>query len=168
VSGSQTQRRRHFDALIETLSPEGRGVTHIDGKATFVDGALPGEFVRARYRNRRRRFDEAEVTSVLRPSAERTEPGCPHFGVCGGCRLQHLDPGAQIGYKQAALMEQLRKFGDVRPEAERLPLTGPVWGYRHKARLGVKYVDKKEKVLVGFRERDDLDARAVRGVRVIQ
>lgn len=142
-----------FEASIDSLSPEGRGVAHIDGKVTFIDGALPGEVVRARYQNRRKHMDEAEVVGVLAASRERVRPKCPHFSVCGGCRLQHLDAGAQIRYKQTALLQQLEHIGRVRPVAERLPLTAPIWGYRHKARLGVKYVDKKEKVLVGFRER---------------
>lgn len=145
--------RAVFETVIDSLSPEGRGVARIDGKATFIDGALPGEIVRARYRSRRGRFDEAVMTRVINASQDRVEPRCPHFGLCGGCRLQHLDPGSQIAHKQAVLMEQLQNIGNVQPTAERLPMTAPVWGYRHKARLGVKYVDKKEKVLVGFRER---------------
>lgn len=150
----QTKTPVVFEAFIDSLSPEGRGVAHIDGKATFIDGALPGETVQARYYKRRRRMDEAEAVGVVHPSPERVQPKCAHFGVCGGCRLQHLDAGAQIGHKQSALMQQLKHIGQVEPLAERLPMTAPVWGYRHKARFGVKYVDKKEKVLVGFRERN--------------
>jgi len=138
---------------VDSLSPEGRGVAHIDGKVTFIDGALPGETVRARYQKRRKRFDEAETVGVIHPSSERVQPKCRDFGVCGGCRLQHLDAGAQIRHKQATLVRQLEQLGNVVPAAERMPMTAPVWSYRHKARLGVKYVDKKEKVLVGFRER---------------
>jgi len=149
----QTKTPVVFETTVESLSPEGRGVAHVDGKTTFIDGALPGETVRARYLKRRKRHDEAEIVGVLNASSERVQPKCPHFGVCGGCRLQHLDAGAQIAHKQSALMEQLKHIGQVEPAAERMPMTAPVWGYRHKARLGVKYVDKKEKVLVGFRER---------------
>lgn len=149
----QTKTPVVFETTIESLSPEGRGVARVDGKTTFVDGGLPGETVRARYQKRRKRHDEAEIVGVLSASSERVQPRCPHFGVCGGCRLQHLDAGAQIVHKQSALMEQLQHIGNVEPAAERMPMTAPVWGYRHKARLGVKYVDKKEKVLVGFRER---------------
>ena len=149
----QTKTPVVFETYIDSLSPEGRGVAHIEGKATFVDGALPGETVRAKYHKRRKRFDEAETVGVIQASRERVQPKCRHFGVCGGCRLQHLDPGAQISHKQYALIQQLEHIGNVTPVAERMPMTAPVWGYRHKARLGVKYVDKKEKVLVGFRER---------------
>lgn len=150
----QTKTPVVFEAYIDSLSPEGRGVAHVADKVTFIEGALPGETVRARYQRRRKRFDEAEAVGVIQASRERVQPKCRHFGVCGGCRLQHLDAGAQIGHKQAALMQQLKHIGGVQPAAERMPMTAPIWGYRHKARLGVKYVDKKEKVLVGFRERN--------------
>lgn len=149
----QTKTPGVFEAFIDSLSHEGRGVAHIDGKATFIDGALPGETVHARYHKRRKRMDEAEAVSIIHASPERVQPKCPHFGVCGGCRLQHLDAGAQIRHKQSALMQLLKHIGHVEPLAERLPMTATAWGYRHKARLGVKYVDKKEKMLVGFRER---------------
>jgi len=141
------------EAYIESLSHEGRGVTHINGKATFVDGGLPGERVLFRYFRRRGRFDEGRVMEVLEPSPDRAEPRCPHYGICGGCSLQHLAPGAQIRHKEAVLLEQLRHMGGVEPDAVLPPLTGPVWGYRRKARLGVKFVEKKGGVLVGFRER---------------
>lgn len=148
----QTLPNISVEAVIEALSPEGRGVARIDGKTTFVDGALPGETVRLRYLRRCRRHDEAVTTEVIEPSAARIEPHCRHFGTCGGCRLQHMDSAAQIRHKQWALVEQLRRIGRVEPDQLRAPMIGPVWGYRHKARLGVKYVEKKARVLVGFRE----------------
>lgn len=150
----QTLANISVEAVIESLSPEGRGVTHVDGKTTFVDGALPGETVRLRYLRRCRHHDEAVTTEVIEPSAARIEPECRHFGACGGCRLQHLDSAAQIRHKELALLEQLQRIGEVAPQQVRSPLTGPAWGYRHKARLGVKYVEKKARVLVGFRERN--------------
>jgi len=140
-------------ARIESLSHDGRGVAHVDDKTVFVDGALPGEMVLLRYRRRRRSFDEAQVETVLEPSAERRTPECPHYGLCGGCNLQHLAPRAQIEAKQQVLLDNLRRLGGVAPDTVLEPLTGPVWGYRRKARLGVKYVRKKGRVLVGFRER---------------
>jgi 23S rRNA (uracil1939-C5)-methyltransferase len=142
-----------FEAHIDSLSHEGRGLAHIQGKATFIDGALPGERVLFRYTRRRGRFDEGVVAEVLAPSPERVVPHCPHFGVCGGCSLQHLAPDAQIRHKEAVLLEQLRHIGGVEPGAVLPPLTGPIWGYRRKARLGVKYVEKKGRVLIGFREK---------------
>jgi 23S rRNA (uracil1939-C5)-methyltransferase len=141
------------EARIESLSPEGRGVAHLDGRAVFVDGALPGETVSFRYTRIQRDFAEGRVEAVLDASPERVEPFCAHFGVCGGCTLQHLAPEAQIRFKQAQLLEQFRRIGKVEPAVSWAPLTGPVQGYRHKARLGVKFVAKKDRVLVGFREK---------------
>jgi 23S rRNA (uracil1939-C5)-methyltransferase len=140
---------------IADLSHDGRGVGRIDGKAVFVSGALPGERVRARLLRRKRSFDEAEAVEILQPSADRVVPGCAHFGRCGGCALQHLDPAAQILAKQRVLLENFERIGDVRPGRVLPPLTSEIWGYRRKARLGVKYVAKKQRVLVGFRESAD-------------
>lgn len=140
-------------ATIESLSHDGRGVTHLDGKAVFVDGALPGEEVDFLYTSRSRKFDEGRVAEVHVPSPDRVEPRCAHFGVCGGCSLQHQDPVAQIRAKQQVLLDNLARIGKVRAEEIMDPLTGPHWGYRNKARLGVKHVRKKGRVLVGFREK---------------
>jgi len=141
------------DVTIESLGHDGRGVTHLDGKAVFIDGALPGEVVSFEYLSSRRKFDEGRVTGVTQASPERVEPKCPHFGVCGGCSLQHMAPGAQIKAKQQVLLDNFKHIGKVVPEAVLPPLTGPVWGYRTKGRLGVKDVIKKGRVLVGFREK---------------
>jgi len=141
-------------AQVESLSHDGRGVAHIDGKATFIAGGLPGEEVRIHYTLRRRNLDEAEVVEVLKASPERVTPRCPQFGVCGGCSLQHLASEGQIRAKQQALLDALKHIGRVEPDELLAPLVGPSpWGYRRKARLGIKYVLKKGRVLVGFRER---------------
>ena len=139
-----------LSAAIESLSHEGRGVAHINGKTVFIDGALPGEEVRFLYTRRRGQFDEGRVVEVLEASAQRVEPRCPHYAVCGGCSLMHLDTGQQVLHKQAVLLEQLRHIGGLEPERVIPPLSASHWGYRRKARLGVKYVVGKEKVLVGF------------------
>lgn len=138
---------------IDALSHDGRGIAHIDGKTVFIDGALPGEEVVFSYISTRRGFDEGRVTEVLRPAPQRVEPRCAHFGVCGGCSLQHMDGAAQVMSKQAILLEQLQHIGRVSDFALLPPLRGEAWGYRRKARLGVRYVRKKGRVLVGFRER---------------
>ncbi|HSH30378.1 MAG TPA: 23S rRNA (uracil(1939)-C(5))-methyltransferase RlmD [Thiohalobacter sp.] len=140
-------------AHIDSLSHDGRGVAHPDGKAVFIDGALPGERVTFIYTGKHRSYDEGRVEAVLEPAPERVVPRCSAAGVCGGCSLQHMDPGAQIQAKQGVLLENLKRIGGVEPETVLPPLTGPVWGYRHKARLGVKYVRRKDEVLVGFREK---------------
>lgn len=142
-----------FEALIESLTLDGRGVTHIDGKATFIHRALPGERVRFVYTDRRKQFDEGDTVEVLSASEDRIEPGCPHFAVCGGCSMQHIGPEAQLRTKAQVLRDNLERIGKVSAERWLAPLTGPVWGYRRKARLGVRYVPKKGRVLVGFRER---------------
>ncbi|CAK0781220.1 23S rRNA (uracil(1939)-C(5))-methyltransferase RlmD [Gammaproteobacteria bacterium] len=138
---------------IESLTLDGRGVARLDGKVLFVDGALPGERVRVSIQHRRRRHDEAILQTVLTPSPDRVEPRCPHFGVCGGCLLQHLAPAAQLAAKRQVLEDALEHIGRVTPRDWLEPVTGPVWGYREKARLGVKWVVKKSRLLVGFRER---------------
>lgn len=140
-------------ASIESLSHDGRGVTHLNGKTTFVVGALPGEEVVFKYTSTRRSHDEGQVQAVLKASPDRVEPKCAHVDVCGGCSLQHMDPARQILAKQQTLLENFQRIGGVEPEQVMPPLTGPVWGYRRKARLGVRYVHKKGRVLVGFRER---------------
>ena len=140
-------------AHIESLDYEGNGVARIGGKAVFIQGALPGDEVRFRYHNKKRNFDTGGVTEILVPSPDRVVPRCRHFGVCGGCSLQHLLPEAQLREKQQVLRDSLAHIGKVQPDAWLPPLHGPVWGYRRKARLGVRVVPKKGGVLVGFREK---------------
>ncbi|MGV6825411.1 MAG: 23S rRNA (uracil(1939)-C(5))-methyltransferase RlmD [bacterium] len=141
-------------AEIESLSHDGRGVTRIDGKTTFVHGALPGEEVKFKYTSIRKDHDEGDTVEVLRASPTRVAPVCKSFGVCGGCSLQHLDTEAQILAKQQTLIDSLQRIGKVAPIDVMPPLVSESpWGYRRKARLGVKNVIKKGRVLVGFRER---------------
>lgn len=140
-------------ARIDSLAHDGRGVAHVDGKATFIEGALPGEEVWFVYSTQRKRYDEGEMTEVVTASPQRVTPRCPHFGVCGGCSLQHVSPAAQIHMKEEVLLENLRRIGGVMPETVLPALTGPHWGYRRRARLGAKFVDKKQAMLVGFREK---------------
>ena len=141
------------EADIVDLSHEARGVARIGGKTVFVADALPGERVLLRRVGRHRNYDEAVLERVLEASPHRVVAGCPHFGTCGGCALQHLGPAAQLEYKQAQLLENLSRLGGVEPGRVLEPLSGPVWGYRRRARLGVKLVPRKGRVLVGFRER---------------
>lgn len=140
-------------AEIKSLSHDGRGITDIEGKTTFVDGALPDEVVELHIRKKHSRYYEAEAINILQSSDERTSPPCQYFGVCGGCSLQHMKMTAQITLKQNTLLEQLKHFGNVIPENILTPISGEPLHYRRKARLGVKYVKKKNRVLVGFREK---------------
>ena len=138
---------------IESLSHEGRGIARINGKTVFVSGALPGERVLARVQKRNRNFDQASTLEVLEASPSRITPRCAAFGYCGGCSLQHLSDEDQLAHKQRALLEMLSHAG-IEYDELLPPLRGESWGYRRKARLGVKYVAGKGRVLVGFRERD--------------
>ena len=140
-------------ATIESLDQEGRGVAHVDGKTIFIDGALPNEHVTYQSQRIKPSYEVANVVQVLKQSNQRVTPKCPHFGLCGGCKLQHMDAGAQVAAKQQMVEADLRHIGKVKPENMLPPLYGPTWGYRHKARLSVKYVDKKQRVLVGFNEK---------------
>lgn len=138
---------------IESLDLEGQGIAHHEGKVVFTEGALPGERVLARVKRRKPSFDKAKVERVLRPSSQRTQPPCPHFGVCGGCAMQHLEPAAQMAVKQRSLEDALEHIGKVKPLQILPALQGPTFGYRHRARLSVRLVQKKGGMLVGFRER---------------
>lgn len=140
-------------ATISGLTEDGRGVAAEAGRTVFVDGALPGETVRFSRIRRRRNHDEGRMESVLTPSPYRVQPRCPYFGRCGGCSLQHLAPAQQLERNQERLLETLARLGGVEPAQVLGPLTGPVWRYRRRARLGVRYVRGKGRVLVGFRER---------------
>jgi 23S rRNA (uracil1939-C5)-methyltransferase len=138
---------------VTSLSHDGRGVAHVGGKALFIAGGLPGERVSVRNLKVRRHFDEATVDTIERPALQRVQPLCAHFGVCGGCSLQHLDPGAQIAAKHEHLLEELKRIGRAEPARTLEPLTASPWEYRRRARLGARYVAKKGRVVVGFRER---------------
>jgi 23S rRNA (uracil1939-C5)-methyltransferase len=141
------------EVLIESLTHEGRGVARVGGKTLFVDGALPGERVSARYVACHRRYDEAAAEAVIYAAPARVKPGCAHFDVCGGCSLQHMDAGTQLHAKQQAVLEVLKNVGRVQPQRILEPIVAEPWGYRRKARLSARYVPKKGGVLVGFRER---------------
>ncbi len=118
----------------------------------FVSGALPGETVIAKQTGRNRHFDEAETIEVLKASGDRVVPRCPHFGVCSGCVLQHLEPGRQIAAKQHVLVENLSRIGHVEAATLLDPIVDAAWGYRRKGRFSVRFVEKKGRTVIGFRE----------------
>ena len=140
-------------AKIDSLDHEGRGVTRVDGKAVFVEGALPGERVEYVVRRAKPSYEQGETVKVLRPSAQRAVPRCPHYGVCGGCSMQHLDADAQAAVKQRILEDALRHIGKLRAGRILPAIHGPAWGYRYRARLGVRMVPSKGGLRVGFHER---------------
>jgi 23S rRNA (uracil1939-C5)-methyltransferase len=138
---------------VGSLDQEGRGIARVGGKAVFVEGALPGEVVAITTIKRKPTYEVARAATILKANPARVEPRCPHFGVCGGCSLQHVDAAAQVAAKQRTLEDALWHLGRVRPAQLLPPIHGPAWGYRNRARLSVRYVPKKGGVLVGFHER---------------
>jgi 23S rRNA (uracil1939-C5)-methyltransferase len=158
-SAPRKRRRRKrlpeepVEVTIESLSDEGRGIAHVDNRPVFIDQALAGERVVFKYTRLTSKIAEGRAVEIQHASADRVKPACSVFGRCGGCSLQHMDGRAQLALKQDALLRHLKHIGHVAPENLLQPVTAGVWGYRSKARLGVRYVAKKDRVLVGFRER---------------
>lgn len=158
-----------FDWLeVESLDLEAQGVAHrADGKVVFIEGALPGERVQVQVSRKKNNWEQGQVSAIARESAQRVQPGCPHFGLhagsCGGCKMQHLHAAAQVAVKQRVLENNLWHLAKVRPERMLRPIEGPTWHYRDRARLSVRHVIKKGTVLVGFHERK---SRYVADIRV--
>ena len=138
---------------IESLDNEGRGIARVAGKAVFVEGALPGERVAIQTLKRKPNYEIARAVTIEHASPSRTAPRCPHFGVCGGCSMQHAEPSLQVAAKQRVLEEALERIGRVTPGLLLPAIQGPAWSYRHRARLSVRHVPRKGGVLVGFHER---------------
>jgi 23S rRNA (uracil1939-C5)-methyltransferase len=143
---------------VESLDMDAQGVAHNqEGKVVFIEGALPGEQALVEVNRKKNQWEQATARQLRRESAQRVRPGCPHFGLhagaCGGCKMQHLHPAAQVAIKQRVLEDNLAHLGKVKPEQMLRPIEGPAWGYRYRARLSVRYVKAKDTVLVGFHER---------------
>lgn len=138
---------------IDALTHDGRGIARVDGKVVFIDEALPGESVDFIYTDSHKDYAEGRVVALHSRSPIRAEPACAHYGSCGGCSFQHVADHEQIVVKEQLLKEQFQRIGKLDIPVIWSALTGPHWGYRRKARMGVKYVGKKGRVLVGFRER---------------
>lgn len=158
--------------LIESLDGDGQGIAHrADGKVVFVEGALPGERVSVVVNRSKPSFEKATVTQIHRESSQRVRPACPHFGLhegaCGGCKVQHLQAQAQLAVKQRVLEDALWHLAKLRPDIVLRPVQGPTWGYRYRARLSVRYVRKKDAVLVGFHERKSSFVADMRECRVL-
>jgi 23S rRNA (uracil1939-C5)-methyltransferase len=153
ASGARRPSRQVEVADITDLSHEGRGIARVDGKTVFIEDALPGERVEWVRTKRGRNFDEGRLERVLEPSPDRVPPRCAHFGVCGGCALQHLSSPRQLEFKQQQLFEALTRIGRAAPQRTLPPLQADVWSYRRRARLAARWVPKKQRTVVGFRER---------------
>ncbi|SFC21022.1 23S rRNA m(5)U-1939 methyltransferase [Massilia yuzhufengensis] len=144
---------------IKSLDADARGVGHLDnedgsqGKVIFVEGALPGERVSFETTRKKKNWEAGRMLTLQRASSMRVEPKCVHFGVCGGCSMQHLEPSAQVAMKQRVLEDNLWHLSKLKSEMIMRPMYGPTWDYRYRARLSVRHVPKKGGVLVGFHER---------------
>lgn len=138
---------------IKSIDIEGNGVAHHNGKVVFVRGAITGEQVRVQITRTKPSYDKAEIVHVIKSSSQRAIPACIHFGVCGGCSLQHIEADSQVAIKQRALEDSLIHIAKVKVETILPPISGLSWGYRYRARFSIKNVVKKNTVLVGFHER---------------
>ena len=139
--------------LVESIDQEGRGIAHAEGKVIFIEGAITGERVTYASYRRKPTFEMAQMTDIFKPSFMRVEPKCIHFGICGGCSMQHLDAAAQVAVKQRILEDNLERIGKVKPDHMLPPIHGLPWTYRQRARLSVRHVLKKGRTLVGFHEK---------------
>jgi len=144
---------KYFIATISSVSHEGKGIAYKDDKTIFIDNALLNEEVEYKIIKKKKNLAFAKSLNIIKPSTQRVKAKCDVYGICGGCSMQHFDEGAQLAYKQRAFEETLRHVGNVMPEIISSPISGPLWHYRHKARLRVKFVIKKNKVLIGFNEK---------------
>ena len=149
-----TDKSVHANSVVvESLDYEGRGIAHANGKVIFIEGALTGERVTYSSYRKKTSFEIAQLGQVIKPTFMRVQPKCKHFGVCGGCSMQHMDARAQVAAKQRILEDNLWHIGKVKAQTILLPIYGQSWGYRQRARLSVRHVLKKGKTLVGFREK---------------
>lgn len=165
------KKPQYFTVEVERLDQEGRGVAHNDGKVAFIEGALPGELVTYELLRDKKTYEMGRAVSIHRESVLRCRPECPNFGVgpgsCGGCAMQHLEPRAQVAFKERVMLETLMKIGKVKPESVIPPIYGPTWHYRHRARLTVRYVEKKGGVLVGFHEKSSSYVADMKECRIL-
>ena len=149
----RSRSEKSFITTISSISHEGKGISYEDDKTIFIDNALLDEEVEYKIFKKKKNLAFAKSLKILKPSSQRIEAKCDVYGICGGCSMQHFDEGVQLAYKQRAFEETLKHVGNVLPETILSPISGPLWHYRHKARLRVKYVLKKQKVLIGFNEK---------------
>ena len=166
---SVLDQQNRYEVMITDLDHEGRGVGRLEnGKAVFVEGALPTERVLLKIKKESHRFSIGKLLRVIEPSGDRVKPKCQHFGTCGGCALQHLAPEAQVAIKQRSLEQTLLRLGSVRPDVLLSPLYGESWGYRYRARLSVWYHPSWDRVLIGFRHKHSAIVLGLKECPVLQ
>jgi 23S rRNA (uracil1939-C5)-methyltransferase len=153
---------------VHALDAGGHGIArNAEGKVVFVEGALAGETVEAIVVRTKPKFDSARAVAVLQASSGRRTPPCPYYESCGGCAIQHADARTQVAAKQRWLEDCLERIGKARPEAMLPPIYGEEWGYRRRARLSVRYVERKGGAMVGFRERRSTYVADMQGCLVL-
>ncbi|MCU4578927.1 23S rRNA (uracil(1939)-C(5))-methyltransferase RlmD [Acinetobacter courvalinii] len=163
---------------IEAFSHEGRGIAHYGthpdhpkekhGKKVFIRYGLVGETVQAKITNQTSRLEEADMIKLEGEAAEgRVDPICPHFGVCGGCSLQHIHPDQQILLKQNVLKSHLQHFAGLEPEQWLAPIRSVKTDYRRRARIGVRYIAKQNRLVMGFREHHSNHLTAIQQCNVL-
>ncbi|WGY47893.1 23S rRNA (uracil(1939)-C(5))-methyltransferase RlmD [Vibrio sp. ABG19] len=162
-----TLNQKHQAVSVTKLDHQGAGIAFQDNKPVFIDGALPGEEVLMQLTESKSKFARAKLIKVLKPSGERVEPFCPHYGECGGCDLQHLAHSAQIEHKQQALSQLMAKFA-----GQTLALSAPVCcddqGYRRRARLSLLWDKKSSQLQFGFRRKQSKNIVTVTDCAVLE
>lgn len=153
---------------VVDLSHEAQGIARLDGRAIFIDGALPGETIEAQLLQKRKGVQEARLVQIIKASPDRVEPKCGHYAMCGGCAEQHLSPERQLQLKQTQLLDNLTRIGKVEVPVVLPPLQADIWGYRRRARLGARWVAQKGRTLVGFRERSNSKLADIRRCEVLR
>lgn len=168
-SPKSTLSKGQYQAQVTTLLSDGRGLANVDGNVVMIDGALPDETVLFEYRNQKKQFFEGQMVEVLKASSARITPRCEAFHRCGGCALQHLQADEQIAHKQQQLLINLQKQAKIKPKVLANPLTAAHWGYRHRARVGIKRVGQGDnaEIHVGFRGRHRAEIEPITNCAVL-
>ena len=167
-SVKRTEKAQELGLTIQSLSHEAHGVGRHDSKVVFVPGALPGEEVKVRLQKQQRHFSQAQLLSIEKASEHRVEPNCPHFERCGACQLQHLASAEQLPYKQENLHQQLTRQLKLNEIPWQAPIESDGFGYRRRARLGVRYRKQLDEIIIGFREEANKHLTAIDACPVLE
>lgn len=167
-SVKRTEKAQELDLTIQSLSHEAHGVGRHENKVVFVPGALPGEEVKVRLQKQQRHFSQGQLLSIDKASEHRVEPSCPHFSRCGACQLQHLVTAEQLPYKQENLHQQLTRQLKLSEIPWQAPIASEGFGYRRRARLGVRYRKQLDEIIIGFREEANKHLTAIDACPVLE
>ncbi len=117
---------------VDGISHAGEGVARIDGKATFIPFAIPGETVEIKIFEEKKNFQRARLEEVITPSPDRLEPPCPYFYKCGGCSYQHTSYSRQLEFKRQVVKDSLQRIGGIDIEVNQVVGMENPWRYRNK------------------------------------